>query len=217
MRLNIRPVVYLRYFIWLILFVTFRRCSSVCVCERADHSAAAICTIWERTGNDKGYWSERVMSVCVIMRESRLIVFAPYTQKTESCHMLFSSVERHYCHLSVEQWTVSEWRCCKTGCACSTYGADVKCVQNASLKTCRKWHHLEYLGVDGCIILKLILKMVVRVWTGFWRSVESSGGLLYTRLWTSRSYDKRGICVKLSTPESFPGETVCSICSTLWC
>jgi hypothetical protein len=37
---------------------------------------------------------------------------------------------------------------------------------------------LEDLGVDGRIILKLILRMVVRVWAGFWLDVESSGGLL---------------------------------------
>jgi hypothetical protein len=56
-------------------------------------------------------------------------------EKHNLTYHMFCSVDRHYCYLSVERWTVSEWRNYKTGRVCSTHVADVKCVQNVSMKT----------------------------------------------------------------------------------
>jgi hypothetical protein len=48
----------------------------------------------------------------------------------------------------------------ETDGACSTHGWDEKCVglQHFGCKTWRVWDHLEDLGVDGRIILKINLR-----------------------------------------------------------
>jgi hypothetical protein len=66
------------------------------------------------------------------------------------------------------------------GEACSTHWTDGKCVKYFGHKNLKGRDHSEDLGVDGRIILELILgKQGGNLWSGFiWLRIESSGGLL---------------------------------------
>jgi len=64
--------------------------------------------------------------------------------------------------------------------ACSTHGTDEKCVQCFGRKKLKERDHSEDLGVDGMIILELILgKYGAKVWTGCSSlRIGISGGVL---------------------------------------
>jgi len=62
--------------------------------------------------------------------------------------------------------------------ACSMHGKNDSYIQNVNWKT-RGRDHLGDLGVDGRVILKLILKLyVLRMWTGFMCIRIVSSGVL---------------------------------------
>jgi hypothetical protein len=55
-----------------------------------------------------------------------------------------------------------------------------ECIQNFGRKDVKGRKHLEFIGIDGKIILKWILsKYGGRVWTGFiWLKIGTSSGFL---------------------------------------
>jgi hypothetical protein len=65
----------------------------------------------------------------------------------------------------------------------SMHGENMKSLQNFYSETLKGTNHLEDLGIDAKIILKLMLEeTVTSVWIGFiWLRTGASGGLLRTR------------------------------------
>jgi len=87
------------------------------------------------------------------------------------------------------------------GGAYGTYGAEQKWVLGFDVEI--EWDYLEYIGVDGRIILKYILnKCCGMAWTGFiWPRIGASGGNMWTQFPSNEGSLLRGVrqesCVRI--------------------